>query len=285
MTQTDAIREHARQILTMRKVDCVIGYSVSPRNRTRPEFVYQAENVDRLVWNRHATHNLTRYLGEKFKDLGKEANIGIVVKPCDSKALNVLIAENKVDRERLHVIGVRCRGIFSGTDEERLRSSCMTCDMDQPLIFDFMAENGKKAKETVKEIDGWSFEIEDINPLTPIEKSEFWAEQFDRCIRCYACRQVCPICDCPICIYERDDALWIGAGNSMQEKRAFHLGRALHLAGRCVACNACVDVCPVNFPIRLLNQKISQYVENHFGYEAGNQISFSPLVTEIRNQE
>jgi len=77
---------------------------------------------------------------------------------------------------------------------------------------------------------------------------EFWLSQFDRCIRCYACRQACPMCDCPTCLYERDDSTWVGMGIGVNEKRTFHLGRAYHLAGRCIGCNECERVCPVDIP-------------------------------------
>ena len=279
--QTALLRQHARKILEEQEVGCVIGYSVSPRNRTRPEFVYQVEDVDRLTLNQHMTHNLTRYLREKQKDFNPADKIGVVLKPCDSKALNVLIAENKIDRNRVYIIGVSCNGVFSDDRETEMQARCLGCSMDKPLVYDYFVENDNSHPAYSQDYEMSSIEIEDIDRYLPLEKAVFWNEQFDRCIRCYACRQACPICDCPTCIYERDDSLWIGAGNSIQEKRAFHLGRAFHLAGRCVGCNACEDACPVDIPIRLLNQKITQYMAVQFGFEAGKQISLSPLVTAL----
>ena len=58
--------------------------------------------------------------------------------------------------------------------------------------------------------------------------------EFDRCIRCYACRQVCPGCYCSTFMFERDDGLWIDVGFELPQNHMFHLGRALHQAGRCV---------------------------------------------------
>jgi len=35
----------------------------------------------------------------------------VVVKPCDSRAINVLVAENAFPREQVHALGVVCEGI------------------------------------------------------------------------------------------------------------------------------------------------------------------------------
>jgi L-lactate utilization protein LutB len=123
--------------------------------------------------------------------------------------------------------------------------------------------------------------INDLELLSPSDRMEFWLNQFDRCIRCYACRQVCPVCDCPTCLYERDDSLWTGMNIEINEKRAFHLGRAYHLAGRCVGCNECERVCPMEIPISLLNLKLAQEVESAFGYQAGLKVAPSPITTSL----
>jgi Na+-translocating ferredoxin:NAD+ oxidoreductase RnfC subunit len=119
--------------------------------------------------------------------------------------------------------------------------------------------------------------------MTPSERAEFWLSQFDRCIRCYACRQACPMCDCPTCLYERDDSLWVGMGIGLNEKRTFHLGRAFHLAGRCVGCNECERVCPMDIPISLLNRRLAQEVEAAFGHRAGMAPVAAPFVTVLSN--
>ena len=109
----------------------------------------------------------------------------------------------------------------------------------------------------------------------------FWAEEFSRCVKCYACRQVCPMCSCPECLYERDDVTFAGPAIRLNEKRAFHLGRAYHLAGRCIGCNECEQVCPVDLPIGLLNLKIASVLNESYGFRAGKKPCTSPIVTVL----
>ena len=93
------------------------------------------------------------------------------------------------------------------------------------------------------------------------------------------------MCDCPTCLYERDDSLWTGMGIGLNEKRAFHLGRAYHLAGRCIGCNECERVCPMEIPISLLNMRLAQEVQAAFGHQAGLQVAPSPFVTILGRLE
>jgi Na+-translocating ferredoxin:NAD+ oxidoreductase RnfC subunit len=113
---------------------------------------------------------------------------------------------------------------------------------------------------------------------------EYWLSQFDRCIRCYACRQACPLCNCPTCLYERDESTWVGLGIGINEKRTFHLGRAYHHAGRCISCNECERACPMEIPISLLNRKLVVEIEKAFDFRAGETIAQSPIVTVLSGE-
>ncbi|GAB4435297.1 MAG: 4Fe-4S dicluster domain-containing protein [Anaerolineae bacterium] len=288
MTHTAEIQDRARQLLGSGQVACVIGYEVGPRGRTRPAFVYQPDDAARLVWNRHCTHNLVTYLREKLRPKGKEAPqpVAVVVKPCDSRAVNVLLAEHQFSRELVYLIGVTCDGIEEGAGFRSaaggaLQARCRQCTERTPVVYDALV--GEPPAVTAN--DAPDADLARLEAMTPAERAEFWLGQFDRCIRCYACRQACPMCNCPTCLYERDDALWVGLGIGLNEKRAFHLGRAYHLAGRCVGCNECERVCPMDIPISLLNRKLAQAVEAAFNYRAGLAPVPSPITTMLREEE
>ncbi len=283
------LRDHAKELLDSGEVSCVIGYEVGPRGRTRPAFIYDPEEVGRLVWNQGCTHNLTAYLRNKLtvdrrQKTDDKPRVAIVVKPCDSKSINVLLAENRFDRGQVYIIGVTCNGIQEGAGFGKTNGSyqnrCLVCDERTPVVYDTLI--GESPSHPISEHQkGTLSQISNLQSLTPVQRMEFWLSQFDRCIRCYACRQACPTCDCPTCLYERDDSLWVGMNIEINEKRTFHLGRAYHLAGRCVGCDECERVCPMDIPISLLNRKLAQEVEAAFSYRAGLTIAPSPITTPL----
>jgi coenzyme F420-reducing hydrogenase delta subunit/ferredoxin len=293
---TANIQSTARELLDSGQVTCVIGYEIGTHGRTRPAFVYSPEEVERLVWNQDCTHNLTTYLNDKLTTDSNGATrqpIGIVVKPCDSRSINVHLAENRYNRDDIHIIAVSCNGIRQGagttaptlstlaTYQER----CLSCSASEPVIYDTYLEQPRGKDNLTLESKVADGQTAQLDSLSPQERMDFWLGQYDLCIRCYACRQVCPSCDCPICLYERDDSLWVGLGIGINEKRTFHLGRAFHLAGRCVECNECERVCPVGIPISLLNRKLAQEMENLFDHSAGEHPHPPPLVTILGGQE
>ena len=288
MTYSAQIQTLAHDLLAAGTVDCVLGYEVGPRGRTRPAFIYSADETQRLAWNQQCTHNLTTYLPHKLRTKPGEraARVAIVVKPCDSRAINVLLAEQQIQREQVFIIGVACEGIVEGAgfgppaEDTPLQARCQHCATRTPAIYDTLIGD----PPAIEPIDEDS-DLARLDAMPPAERLDFWLSQFDRCIRCYACRQACPMCNCPTCLYERDDSLWVGMGLGLNEKRAFHLGRAFHLAGRCIGCDECERVCPMDLPISLLNRKLAQTMQASFDYQAGMEAAVSPITTLLSGEE
>lgn len=305
-----AIQDKARELLESQQVACVIGYETGRRGQTRPAFVYSPEDVDRLIWNQDCTHNLTTYLREKLRSHKPGAEpplpVAVVCKPCDSRAVNMLLAETQFTREQVHVIGVVCPGVMErskqwsvasgqsvrATDDyllttPGLQPRCQTCTQRTPFVYDTLVGDSALAPQP-GESSALGFPLETVAQLkqaSPQERMEFWLSQFDRCLRCYACRQACPMCNCPTCLYERDDSLWVGMDIEVNEKRAFHLGRAYHLAGRCIGCDECERVCPVGIPISLLNRMLADEMAASFDHHAGYTIAPSPFITILGGEE
>ena len=275
---TQQVREQARQLLAEGRVDCVIGCENGPHGRTRPAFIYEADDVERLVWGDGCVYNLVNYLHDKKKPRrrGEEPpRVAVVVKPCDARSANVLFAEKQVERERVFLIGVACEGLRDEAGE--LQPRCARCPDRIPPVYDLLL--GEKPEVTPVEDD--YADLARIEALSPTARMEFWLHEFDRCIRCYACRQVCPGCYCTTCMFERDDGLWIDIGIELGPKYVFHLGRALHLAGRCAECNECERVCPMGLPLSLLNRQLARTVGDLYHYRAGVEETMSPLLFEL----
>lgn len=281
--KSEEIRLKVKELLASGQVGCAIGYEQGTHGRARPAFIYKPDDVGRMVWNSDCTHNLTTYLHDKLRPIKAQElpkPVAIVVKPCDSRALNVLMAENAFAREQVHAIGIVCDGVR--TEYGTLQARCADCDERVPLVYDTLIGDPEKVATHPSSplVPG----ILQLDEATPAERMEFWLNQFDRCIRCYACRQACPMCDCPTCLYERDDSVWVGMGTGLNEKRTFHLGRAYHLAGRCIGCNECERVCPMDIPISYLNQKLTQEIESNFDFRAGLAAEKSPIISVLAGE-
>ena len=123
-------------------------------------------------------------------------------------------------------------------------------------------------------------EVDQMEALPPEERWEFWKDHFDRCIRCYACRQVCPMCYCKRCIVEKNQPQWVETSPHLRGNTAWNVIRAFHLTGRCVGCGECERVCPVGIPLSKINDKMAKVVLDQFDYQAGmDSTTPSPFTT------
>ena len=110
-----------RELLANGEVSCFIGYEEGTRSRVRPAFVYEPRDVERLIWDERCTHNLVTYLHQFQDPPSREEDpprVGILVKPCDSRTLNVLFHEEQVSRERTFVLGLTCKGVRTNGQAE-----------------------------------------------------------------------------------------------------------------------------------------------------------------------
>jgi ferredoxin len=277
----DGIRVRARKLLNLGEVGTVIGYERSPKGRVRPAFVYDEADAERLVWDQTCHHNLTVYLREQVmptRRKDKPARVAIVAKPCDVRALNVLIHEQQVGRDQVFVIGVACPGML---DTDGPQEHCQRCKERVPVFYDALV--GEPPKVEVED-EGWR-DVAEVEAMTPAQRLALWTREFDRCIRCYACRQACPGCYCIECLAEQVDPAWVSIAHSVSQKAFFHVMRAYHLAGRCAECHACDQACPMHIPLSLLNRKIAKEVRALFGYVAGGDAVTPPPLATFRKDE
>jgi ferredoxin len=306
---TDKIRSKVRELFQAGEdpgestLSCFIGYEEGTRGRVRPAFIYEPQDADRLIWDDRCTHNLAVYLPQLYSDLGrrskepgeKPSRVGILVKPCDSRSLNILFHEKQVERDRTYVIGLTCEGVRmhslptlrrpgNGRPEER----CRRCSDRVPVVYDLVmgeVPSGRGTSARGVSVEGYA-NVARLEAMVPSERLAFWAQEFDRCIRCYACRQACPACYCYECTAEQLAPSWMSIAIDLPQKLFFHVMRAYHLAGRCSGCNACEEACPMQIPLSLLNYKIAQEVEDLFGYKTGQDAeTLPPLATFVKEEE
>ncbi|MBI5562826.1 MAG: 4Fe-4S dicluster domain-containing protein [Deltaproteobacteria bacterium] len=273
----EQLRNKAKELLETGCVKVVIGYGWNrTKTRTAPVFITRPEDADRLVWNPLCVNNLSVYLTRKFKDIQALGKPAIVAKGCDIRNIVVLITEAQVRREDVVIIGMTCGGVVYRQElwkgelkPEIMPTKCANCGVRNPRVADFVI--GERSSFTPPEAPtGMVFDkIKAIDAMTPAERWNFWIGEFSRCIKCYACRQVCPLCYCERCITEKNMPQWIETSAHPRGNLSWNLTRAMHLVGRCTFCGECERACPVNIPLNLMNQKMIQVVDEAFAFKSG----------------
>ncbi|MBU3947554.1 MAG: 4Fe-4S dicluster domain-containing protein [Proteobacteria bacterium] len=300
------IKEKVRKLFEEEKVDLVIGYEKGTLPfRSTPCFVKNAEDAEKLVWNSCCENNLAAYIP------GMKGKIGIIAKGCDSRSLVGHIKEKQIERENLIIIGVPCHGmldrksvdkiiagreitdieekpdgiVFKGenfeetvTKNELLPDNCISCSHRNPVLYDILiGENVEENKDT----DEFG-KIKEYEAKTSDERWDYFSQQIGKCIRCYACRNACPLCYCKECCVDSSQPQWFGKSIALSDAQVFHIMRAFHVAGRCVDCGACVRACPMEIDLRFLNKKVEKDVRELFNFEAGINLDEPPPLSVFR---
>jgi coenzyme F420-reducing hydrogenase beta subunit len=257
---SETLHECCRRLLAQGDVKVVIGYGQpAPDAEPHPVFITRPDDVDQLVWNDRCLVNLTTYLKRKeIRALGKPA---IVVKPCDERTLVVLEKESQLDRSQIVVVGMACPGMNG--------PACRSCERRMPRAADVTI--GEAAAPATTE--SRYAELEAFLKRTPEERMAYWQAELARCVKCYACRQACPLCYCERCLVDKNRPTVIDTSATLKGNFAWQITRAFHLAGRCVGCDQCTRVCPAGIDLRLLNLSLAQAAEEEFAYRAGEDPS------------
>ncbi len=298
---TEKIKEIAGRLLKECTVEMVIGFRKGTMPMmNEPCFATTPEAVDTLVWDSNCGINLANYL------TNRKEKVAVVAKGCDSRNIVTHIIENKIKRDQVVVIGVPCTGMIdkrkitgmvageildvSETENtikiktaaaetlfektEVLQQNCALCIHRNPVIHDEMVAD-PVAEQT--KIDRYA-DIRQIEAMGSEEKWQFFEDLLQPCIRCYACRNACPLCYCPTCFVDESKPQWVGKGQDPMDIRTFHFLRAYHCAGRCTDCGACERACPVGINMRLLTRKLEKDCQDQFGWEAGLSLDQRPAL-------
>ena len=245
----ETIKHIAKQALEENRADGVLGLRKDDRNIVQPHIFRNAGELTNLVLEpkwllAKLAMGILRFAPENYK-------LAVICRGCDERALIELIKRNQVMEENLLMVGIACT---------REQAEICLCEKPYPEKLD--------AGEKVSGVDPFQDErVREFLIGGDKERMERWADILRRCIKCYGCRNSCPLCICEPCKLEDD--VWVKSGVVPAETIPFHLIRAFHLSDTCVACGACQEACPVNIPLLYLQLSMRRTLREKYGYEAG----------------
>jgi len=244
-TTTESLQRAASELLSDVNVAVVIGYGRNGESSfSHPEFVRKPQDVERLVFDDRCFGNLAVYLSkDTIRRMGK---IGIVVKGCDLRAVNVLLREHVVQREDIVLIGVPCSG-----QGDPLPHKCSVCEQRNPQGCDIVV--GDPVEQPEINVEKKYSAAGNIDAKSIEERWEFWR----------------PLCYCKRCIIEKTIPQWIETSAHLRGNVAWNVARAFHLTGRCVGCGECERACPMDIPLGAINQKMAQLMDEWFDFQSG----------------
>ena len=298
------------ELLESGEVQRIVGWKKGDLGyNPEPAYFETAEALKDFVYDGFCGANLSKYMIKACELDGKTL---VLLKPCDTYSFNQLIKEHRISKDKIYVIGVGCKGkldiekikamgikgitAISGveiTDEcdtinietvygnktvaykEAMLERCHVCKGKEHKVYDELFFDSAETD------DGDRFAgVDYIESLSPEEKFEFFKKELSKCIRCNACRNVCPACSCRKCVF---DSTKFDADRKANvdpfEESMFHIIRAFHVAGRCTDCGECSRVCPQGIPLHLFNRKFIKDINEFYGeYQAGAEVDErSPL--------
>jgi ferredoxin len=317
MDTLETMKESIREALP--DLDMVLGWERGyDALHATPLVMKTAEDVDRLILGPTCVQGLAVHLPAL-----KGKKVGIVVKGCDSRAVVQLLRENLLDRKDIVIFGFGCDGVVSlkrlaatvdGLDAVRSvekkgdRLAIETEGGVHDLAFDDVCATKCLDCTHPNAVESDHFAGARLQPRTPAqgktalaafeekpleERFDFWKREMQRCIRCYACRNACPMCVCrDHCLAVSRNSKFVSQESNPSENLMFQLIHVMHLAGRCVSCGECERACPMDIPLGLLRAKSTEITEELFNQQAGLDtkaplplLSFKPQEENIQEHE
>ena len=306
MPDIEAIKTEAKRLLAEGLVEVVLAFKAGDTPlHPQPAFFRSPDEVDNLVYDGLCQNNLATYLTR----LPKESKIGMVVRGCENRSVNALVVEKQKKRENLYLIGVPCEGILdwhkiigkageavktvkdNGQEvmidarsgyhlverSELLHDSCLRCIHPNPMSADILIG------EPLSEGDPSQAHaaVEEFESQSPGERYAWFQSEAERCIRCYACREACPMCYCTECFVDHLEPRWTESGATPAGMQGWHIVRAFHQTGRCTSCGACERACPMDIKMTYLPEKLNQDMRVKYNFEVGLDVETQPPFATI----
>ena len=298
--------EKAKSLLADGKVQKVLGWKKGLFDEDiTPAVFTSAEELDKdFVFNKYCKANLSKYLVKITREIEVKKSttrmnntmakqrdpnaqdtpipsevVLVFLKPSDTYSFTQLLKENRITREDVYAVGVPCQDTLDGGE------LCESCTGKKHVSCDELlgVDENEEASPNTKRME----EVSKLEAMTSEQRFEFWRNELSRCIRCNACRNVCPACTCEKCVFDNNTLYTTQkVAETNFEENLFHIIRAWHVAGRCTDCGECSRVCPQNIPLYLLNRKFIKDINEIYGeYQAGADMESKPAMITFKEDD
>lgn len=271
------LKKEAKRLLEAGEVAIVLAYGKGYDEKYPMPFAAKTvADVKSLVFNEYCNFNMARYLMR----YPSGTKIAIAAKAADSRAIIQLVQEEKVRREDLVILGIPASGMKNQKTGEIIDSKT-TGGLYNPVIYDILLGEEIRGQKIVSPYEV----LAEYEAMDKEERWAFWKKEFDKCIRCYACRKACPMCYCDPCFIDQNKPRWADKAPQSPGNMMYHLTRFHHLAGRCIDCGECSRACPVDIPLYLFHKKVAKECEEMFKQAAGMKLEDKPVLVDFRVED
>ncbi len=247
----DQVKEKINELLSDGSVKGVVAL-IQTHGHVAPHLFKKGDDLNSLSLGDHEGDGDARYplnkvlitLARKYQD----ETFGILVRGCDERGLYGLYRLKQLKEEKVVPIGIACS-----------QNLAKSCECKKPWPDALVAGEKVDAPEALQ--------VKEAEEKDVLQRFSYWTDQFLKCVKCYGCRDICPMCFCHECSLECEDL--VSKGDLPVDIPVFHLTRAMHMADRCVDCGLCDEACPSDIPLRLLYKKTADTMNAEFGFTSG----------------
>ena len=244
----EQVEKLMKEWLDSGKVDSFLALR-EVKGNVMPHLFHKGDEISIVLSPRYALAKIVMKLQDKYPD----EKIGVVARGGDARGIVAQnVREGRINTDNIFIIGIADKNADDAVTDIPFPEKV-------EIIIGDQVEIDKSVAITAK--------AEEIRKMPLKERFEFFEYQFQKCIKCYGCRNVCPHCFCPECRLE--DSKWVETGSVPPNFPMFHMIMAIHGIGRCVGCRECEAACPMDIPLTALYSLMREEVNNEFDYISG----------------